>query len=298
MSTLHTNTSTNHATPIDRLSCVLETFHVRAHLLDAGLLRHNRHYPADAAHGHLHVLRAGALEVRHASACRGLPRRLAVTTPTVLFYPGPTPHDFHIAGDHADVTCATLHFDGAANNPLVRALPQLIAIPLAQVDGLEPALTLLWSETERVRCGQRVLVDRLLEVVIIQLLRWLLDQPTEAGVQPGLITGLSDPRIARALLSIHERPGEPWTLARMAAIAGMSRSAFTVAFKVILGQTPADYLASWRIAVAQKRLRNGDSVSTIALELGYSNPSGFSRAFRARTGVSPRTWRQRAEHRQ
>ena len=91
-----------------------------------------------------------------------------------------------------------------------------IALPLAKVPGLDMALALLFAETDRVRCGQRLLADRLFEVVVLQLLRWLLDHPQEAGVRPGLITGLSDPRLARALVAMHNSPGEPWTLERMA----------------------------------------------------------------------------------
>src|SRR3546814_2590429 len=78
------------------------------------------------------------------------------------------------------------------------------------------------SSDLRVRCGQRLLADRLFEVVVIQLMRWLLDHPQEAGIRPGFITGLSDPRLARALVAMHDGPGEPWPLERMAERAGRS----------------------------------------------------------------------------
>src|SRR5690606_8783493 len=122
-------------------------------------------------------------------------------------------------------TCAQLTFDGGAYNPLARALPALVALPLARVSGLDLALELLFAETDRVRCGHRLLIDRIFEVVVIQLLRWLLDHPDEAGVRPGFITGLSDPRLARALVAMHDAPGESWPIERMAECAGMSRTA-------------------------------------------------------------------------
>lgn len=214
-----------------------------------------------------------------------------IEEPSLLFYPRHAVHTFHNPPvEGSQFTCATLDFDGGAMNPLARALPPLIVLPLAQVDGLDPALALLFAETERVRCGQRLLADRLFEVVLIQLLRWLLDHPEQAGIQPGLITGLSDARLARALVAVHEAPGEAWSVESMAGCAGMSRSAFAATFREVVGQTPADYLADWRISLAQARLRDGVPLKLMADELGYANPSALSRAFLAKVGQSPRDW--------
>ncbi|MFC4298669.1 AraC family transcriptional regulator [Castellaniella hirudinis] len=275
---------------IDRLSGMLERFRVRAQLHHSGALCGIQRFDAHGGHGFLHVLRRGPLEVRHPGAC-GLPRSMRFDEPTLLLYPRPLAHHFHNPPvEGADFTCARLDFDGGPCNPLARALPALIALPLAQVSGLDQALELLFAETDRVRCGQRLLADRLFEVVVIQLMRWLLDHPQEAGIQPGLITGLSDPRLARALVALHEAPGEVWPLERMAGCAGMSRTAFANAFRDIVGQTPADYLGDWRMALAQSRLREGRPIKILADELGYANPSALSRAFAARVGMSPREW--------
>ncbi len=276
--------------PIDRLSGLLERFRVQAQLHYAGTLCGRSHFDACDGHGYLHVLRRGELEVRHPGA-RQVPKSMRFEEPTLLFYPRPLTHRFHNPPvEGADFTCARLIFEGGAANPLARALPSLIALPLAQVPGLDAALGLLFAETDQVRCGQRLLANRLFEVVVIQLLRWLLDHPRESGVQAGLITGLSDPRLARVLVALHDHPGEPWPLARMAEHAGMSRTAFATTFRQVVGQTPADYLADWRIALAQSRLRDGRPIKTLADELGYANPSALSRAFSAKVGMSPRDW--------
>ncbi len=276
--------------PIDRLSGLLERFRVRAQLHHAGALCGLNHFDAAEGHGYLHVLRRGRLELSHPGA-REVPRRLRFDEPTLLLYPRPFTHRFHNPpADGADFTCARLDFDGGAQHPLARALPPLVVLPLAQVPGLHATLELLFAETDQVRCGQRLLADRLFEVVVLQLLRWLLDHPQQAGVRPGLITGLSHPRLARALVAMHDAPGEPWTLARMAACAGMSRTAFADAFREVVGQTPADYLSGWRIALAQSRLREGRPVKILAEELGYANPSALSRAFAAKVGLAPRDW--------
>lgn len=276
--------------PIDRLSGILERFRVRAELHHSGALCGVRHFDACDGHGYLHVLRRGRLQVSHPHA-RDLPRVMRFEQPTLLLYPRPLTHRFDDPPlEGIDLTCARLDFDGGACNPLARALPSLVALPLAQVSGLELSLRLLFSETDRVRCGQRLLADRVFEVVVIQLVRWLLDHPREAGVRPGFITGLSDPRLARALVAMHDAPGEAWSLPRMAACAGMSRTAFASAFREVVGQTPADYLADWRMALARSRLRQGRPIKLLADELGYANPSALSRAFAAKVGMSPREW--------
>ncbi len=278
------------AAPIDRLSGILERFRVQAQLHHTGALCGLSHFDACDGHGYLHVLRRGTLEVSHPGA-HEVPASLRLDEPSLLLYPRPFTHRFHNPPvDGSDFTCARLAFDGGAQNPLARALPPLIALPLARVQGLDAALELLFAETDRVRCGQRLLADRLFEVVVLQLLRWLLDHPQEAGIRPGLITGLSDPRLARALVAVHDAPGQAWTLERMAEQARMSRTAFANAFREVVGQTPSDYLTDWRIALAQSRLRQGHSIKSLADELGYANSSALSRAFSARTGLSPRDW--------
>ena len=275
---------------IDRLSGILERFRVKAQLHHSGALCGLTHFDAGEGFGYLHVLRRGELEVSHPGA-RDVPQSLRFEEPTVLLYPAPFTHRFHNPPEEgADFSCARLVFEGGAINPLARSLPPLVALPLAQVPGMDMALQLLLSETDQVRCGQRLLVDRLFEVVVIQLLRWLLDHPQDAGIRPGLVNGMSDARLARALVAMHDAPGDAWTLERMAEQAGMSRTAFANTFRDLVGQTPADYLTGWRVALAQKGLRDGRSIKVLAEELGYANPSALSRAFAGKVGVSPREW--------
>lgn len=277
-------------TSIDRLSALLERFRVRAHLFHSGPLCGVTRLDALPGRGFLHVLRRGELVVTHRAGA-GAPRRIEVREPSVLFYPRPVAHEFYNApAEGSDFTCASLDFDGGDRHPLARALPALVLLPSRRVQGLEQALALLFAETDRVRCGHRLLADRLFEVVLLQLLRWLLDHPDEGGISAGLLAGLSDPKLARALVAVHEDPGRAWSLERMAAEAGMSRSAFAVRFRAVVGETPAEHLSNWRLAIAQAQLRQGRSIKAIATELGYANPSALSRVFAQRVGTSPRGW--------
>lgn len=280
------------APPLDRLSPLFERFRVRASLFHAGPLCGVTHFDARPGRGFLHVMRNGEMEVRHAAAT-GLVEHLWVREPSLVFYPRPLAHDFHNApAEGSDFVCATLDFE--AGHPLVQALPPLVVLPLAGVEGITATLTLLFGEAERVRCGQRLLADRLFEVLLLQLLRWMLDQ-RGAPLPLGLMRGLADPRLARALTALHARPGEAWSLASMAQAAGMSRSRFAEAFRDALGQTPADYLADWRLAIARAELRAGKPLKALAAELGYANASALSRLFAQRhAGLSPRAWLQQA----
>ncbi|MES2126503.1 MAG: AraC family transcriptional regulator [Pseudomonadota bacterium] len=278
------------ALPLDRLSGLLERFPVRAQLFHTGPLCGVTSFAAEPGRGFLHVLRAGEMDIAHHKGS-GLARRMTVTGPALLFYPQPLTHHFHNAPvDGGDFTCASVHFAGGQSHPLVRALPALVLLPLERIAGLDTALGLLFAEADGLRCGQRLLVDRLFEVVLLQMLRWLLDHPADSGIATGLLAGLCDPALARTLTALHERPGEDWNLDAMAQLAGMSRSAFAVHFKEVLGTTPAIYLADWRMHIAQAMLRKGRAVKLIADELGYANASALSRVFAQRVGASPRAW--------
>jgi AraC-like DNA-binding protein len=164
------------------------------------------------------------------------------------------------------------------------------------VPELQHTLALLFAESTRLRCGQRLMANRLFEVLLLQLLRWLLDHPEQAGLPPGLLAGLAHPKLARALVALHEQPGEAWDLDAMARAAGMSRSAFAAAFKREVRESPAAYLLHWRIALAQQRLAAGEPLKAVAAGLGYS-PNALSRAFGQVLGQTPRAWLQSTQAR-
>jgi AraC-like DNA-binding protein len=273
----------------DRLSALLDRFRVRASLFHAGPLCGRTSFEARPGRAFIHVLRRGELVVRHPG--KAAPPRFRVNEPTLLLYPQPLHHEFiNPPRDGSDFTCATLDFDGGERNPIVNALPPVVQVPIDAVEGLRPALDLLFIETDRARCGSRLLADRLFEVVLIQLLRWIVDHPQQVGVSNGLMMGLADPRLARSLVAMHQRPYDSWPLSKMAATAGMSRSAFADAFKTTIGTTPAAYLTDWRLSLATTMLRAGRSLKLIAAELGFASSASLSKAFKQRLGASPREW--------
>jgi AraC-like DNA-binding protein len=275
---------------MDRLSSLLERFQVSAHLFHTGALCGVTYFDSHPGRGFFHVLRRGSMVVTHHQGAHAM-QRIDVSEPTLLFYPQPLAHQFHNAPiEGSDFACASVHFEGGPGHPLARALPPVIVLPLARVPGLAGALDLLFQEADQVRCGHRLLIDRLFQVVLLQLLRWLLDHGEESGVSIGLMSGLADPQLARALTAVHESPHMPWSVESLADHAAMSRSAFAGRFKKVVGVAPAEYLADWRMALAKKQLTQGRTVKLIAPDLGYANASALSRVFSQRIGMSPREW--------
>ncbi|MCU0757002.1 MAG: AraC family transcriptional regulator [Xanthomonadales bacterium] len=278
--------------PLDRLGPVLDRFRVRASLFHAGALCGVTRFAAEPGRAFLHVLRQGELQVRQGrnDALRSVP------APALLFYPRAFEHVFVSPSvDGADLVCATLAFEGGDRHPVAASLPPVLILPITEIPGLGATLELLFDEADRARCGSRVVLDRLFDVVLVQLLRALLAEDAGATQRSGLMAGLAHPRLARLLSALHRAPGEDWPLERMAEVAGLSRSAFAGTFARVLGTTPAAYLSAWRIDLACHELRSGRPISVIADQLGFSGAAAFSRAFRERLGCTPREWRARAE---
>lgn len=268
----------------DRLAALMTHFPLRAQVFNTGPLCGINTLQSDGAHGQLHLVRRGEVEVRYGR------ETLHVTQPSLLLFPRPLTHRFITApGCEVDMVCANLAFEGGSANPIASALPDLVCLPLDQVWGAEPVLSLLFEEAFEQRCGRVALVERLLEVVMIQVLRQLMES---GEVNGGLLSGLAHPRLRNALVAMHETPAKEWTLEELAGVAGMSRSVFATNFRETVGVTPGQYLQGWRVRLTQKALRRGRPLKMIATEVGYGSEAALSRAFRAQTGLSPRGWKK------
>lgn len=269
----------------DRLDALLHHFSVRAEVFHAGALCGLNALDGDGATGQLHLVRRGQVEVRHDDGTV-----LHVDRPSLLLYPRPLAHRFltdPVQG--ADFACAQLAFEGGAANPICAALPGVVCLPLDDVDGAKEILALLFDEAFGRNCGRQALLNRLFEVVLIQVLRHLMER---GQTRSGMLAGLADPRLRHAMVAMHERPAEDWTLEALAQQAGLSRSVFAVRFRELVGCTPGAYLQHWRVSLAQRALREGRALKLIADEVGYGSEAALSRAFKAQSGLSPRAWRQ------
>jgi AraC-like DNA-binding protein len=177
--------------------------------------------------------------------------------------------------------------------PANRDLISTLMLPIVRVRGNEIAaarlgalLAAFGDETLAGRPGRSLVLDRLLGLVLIEALRY---RPAEIGEgSRGLLAGLADPKIGRALRIMHADTKRPWTLVALAREVGMSRSAFASRFVQMVGVTPIEYLANWRMTLAKNALASADvPMIEIAEMAGYQSVSAFSTAFKRETGYSP-----------
>jgi AraC-like DNA-binding protein len=195
----------------------------------------------------------------------------------------------------AQLVCGFLGCDLRPFNPLLGNLPRLVHLSAASASARERIAHLVdfaLSESHRPRRGAHCVLLRLSELLFVEALRLYLESlPAQ---QKGWLAGLRDPVVARALALLHERPAEPWTLARLASASGASRSVLAERFADFVDLPPMRYLASWRIQLGATLLADPTAkVAAVALQVGYDSEAAFSRAFKKLVGKSPSAWRRR-----
>jgi AraC-like DNA-binding protein len=240
----------------------------------------------------------GALRIDRLSAfLRRFPLR--VTTLRGAAGPDGPPAQFALAGDAASpvalfdavdvrpaltdrppLLLAGIAF-GGAGNPLLAALDRTILLPAGRDPRLTAILGALVAEWQDPHCGAAGMIERLVEAAVIRLLRSAVADGADG---PGLLAGLSHPRLHRTLAALHEAPERPWRVEDMADIAGMSRSAFMSAFRTALGTSPAAWLTAWRLAEARRHLDAGHTVKEAARLVGFGSAEALAHAHRRRMG--------------
>ncbi|AHD01418.1 AraC family transcriptional regulator [Leisingera methylohalidivorans] len=177
------------------------------------------------------------------------------------------------------------------SNPFLAALPPLVDYSISGNAEAQGLVRLMRDESEGRHCGAQSVINRLGEVLMVRLLR---SQIRKGATEPGLLAGLADPRLSRAIVAMHDRPGRLWTNADLAQEAGLSLSRFAELFSAEVGETPMGYLRRWRLILAHQDLTRGDRVEAVARRYAYGSPEGFTRAFRKVYGVAPVSLRSAA----
>lgn len=184
-------------------------------------------------------------------------------------------------------------FDKTNSKPLMDLLPPFIHVPNDRVQALplQQSIQLFAAEAAQSCLGSYLVLKRVADILLLQLIREYVSSSTCR--ETGWLRALSDPRIGGVLRSMHERIEQPWTVGELASAAGMSRSAFALRFKEVVGETPLDYLTRWRVYRAAVLLREGDrKLTEIANAVGYDSDGSFNKTFKRVVGVTPGEYRR------
>lgn len=189
--------------------------------------------------------------------------------------------------------CGHYEYRSDIRHPLIDELAPVVhvkALDSYSPDTLHTVVPALTRELSAQDPGATVVIEKLAEVLLVQTIRAHFAQERRST---GVMAGLYDVRLARAFRLMHGGFGQRITLDDLAAVAGMSRSAFALHFKRIVGMAPVAYLALWRMCSAHDLLHNdGVTVSQAATKVGYESEVAFSRAFKRHFGKSPASIRR------
>jgi AraC-like DNA-binding protein len=205
----------------------------------------------------------------------------------------------HTTGDPDAVTTVTLcggyRLEPTRVHPLLTGLPELIHFPahLGHHPGLRATVDMLATELAQPRLGTDAIVPALLDTLLLHILRAWLDQQPPGGTGTGWAAALNDPPTTAALQAMHRDPARQWTVASLAAEAGLSRSPFARRFTTLIGQPPLTYLTWWRMTIAGRLLHESTApLSAIATRVGYGSEFAFAAAFKRLHGTAPGAFRR------
>lgn len=182
----------------------------------------------------------------------------------------------------------TYTMDTDVSRRLLSALPHITLLRRAEWDS--PLIPILEQEIAKNEPGQDVILDRLLDVLLLTAVKAWLERPeTET---PGWYSAQSHPGVGVALRTIYNDPAHPWSVAELAAEAGMSRAAFSKQFTELVGEPPMTFLTNWRLTLAADLLcEPGQTIGSVAEQVGYGSPYALSAAFKRVRGLSPKEHR-------
>jgi AraC-like DNA-binding protein len=178
----------------------------------------------------------------------------------------------------------TYELEGEVSRRLLKALPPLIVLRRGEWES--PLVGLLAEEIVKDDPGQEAVLDRLLDLLLISVLRaWFAHPDAKA---PAWYRAYSDPVVGKALRLIHNDPAHHWTVAGLAGEAGVSRAAFARRFTELVGEPPMTFLTDWRLSLAADLLLEPDAtIGSVAYQVGYGSPFALSTAFKRVRGISP-----------
>lgn len=267
----------------DSLDHIFEGFSFSTELVFAGRHCNIEGFEAFST-GVVHFVKEGIADLE----IQGM-ETIQIRKPSLIFFPRPNLMRFMpVDEDGVILICAHTTFSVSLNHPLVVSFPEVVVIELQQFAPIKIMLEAFFDEALSSNAYRKQAAEKISALILVYMARYLIEHKL---LHTGLISALSNKKVAEALEIIHSQFNQKLTLSSVAKEIGISRSQFAVLFSKLLDQTFLGYLTSHRIRIAQKLLLEKKSVKVIASKVGFSSSSAFIRKFKEETGFSPGRWR-------
>jgi AraC-like DNA-binding protein len=187
--------------------------------------------------------------------------------------------------------CGLVQFETASSHPFLDSLPGILHFPgMKPTDSIWMTVTLIDAEMQRTRSAGSLIIDRLTEVLFLQLLNCHINRSEESA---GFLAALQDRRVHLALKLIHSEPGFNWSLTSLGERIGMSRATLVRHFQQAIGVAPMSYILNWRVTKAFNLIKHTSmSLEQIADVVGFATARTMSRSFQRHYKFTPSKLRQ------
>lgn len=189
--------------------------------------------------------------------------------------------------------CGYFELPSGNSRPLIESFPEVQVISHKDIDQsrrMKTVMQLLVEEVGSSLLGARSAVNSLADLFFTYVLRNIIDCD---NVERGILAGLADNQLVKALTSFHNHFHQQWTLDGLAKEAGLSRTKFVSKFRDVIGITPGAYMTQWRMNWAASQLVSTEKIIyEVALSAGYQSDAAFCRVFRQQFGMPPSEYRK------
>ncbi|HDS3794063.1 TPA: AraC family transcriptional regulator [Enterobacter asburiae] len=189
--------------------------------------------------------------------------------------------------------CGFLNPESVGSQVLFALLPEFVLVKKTDDAGskLHLLFELLKKECRPDEANNDAIVHHLTEAILFYVVG---RDVIQNEIDINLLQLAEDKLLAELIIDILEQPEKRWSLEDMSSHIYMSRSTFIRRVIKITGYTPNHMLSKLRIIKAINLLRLEYTVEEIACKVGYDSLTGFYRAFKRVTGLSPNSYRELA----
>ena len=191
------------------------------------------------------------------------------------------------------LVCGEIAFDAMGSHPLLENLPTKLYVTGDEsynTKWLDSAIGFVAHEAARMEPGAHAIINRLSEIILIQVIRATLASTTE---DIPFLSIFADRRISQVLTAIHAEPAADWSVERLGQLINMSRSSFSNRFTQLANMTPLQYVIFVRLQRSSRLLIETDQTLTrVAESVGYQSEAAFSQAFKKQYGMRPGEFRR------